>query len=212
MRYIADIASKALSVLLYPLFVPTYGMALFCYVFHTHVLPLPVVWHIIAIGGTLLLTCVLPVTAIGILIRHGKVTDMQIANAGERTLPYLYATLGFGFWAYFLLSILHAPLYIGLVGIGATVAIALVAFINRFWKISAHLTGLGGLFGGMMSYCIGVGVMPSWGFISIGLLLSLILMYTRVYLNAHTPAQVCAGWLLGISCSFLPYYIALHVA
>lgn len=212
MRYIADIASKALSVLLYPLFVPTYGMALFCYVFHTQVLPLPVVWHIIAIGGTLLLTCVLPVTAIGILIRHGKVTDMQIANAGERTLPYLYATLGFGFWAYFLLSILHAPLYIGLVGIGATVAIALVAFINRFWKISAHLTGLGGLFGGMMSYCIGVGVMPSWGFISIGLLLSLILMYARVYLNAHTPAQVCAGWLLGITSSFLPYYIALHVA
>ena len=31
MRRLIDIVAKALSIILYPLFVPTYGMALFCY-------------------------------------------------------------------------------------------------------------------------------------------------------------------------------------
>ena len=59
MQRIADIAAQALSILLYPLFVPTYGVALFCYAFHTQVVPLPAVWVLIAVLGTLLLTCIL---------------------------------------------------------------------------------------------------------------------------------------------------------
>ena len=40
MRRFFNIAAKALSILLYPLFVPTYGIALFCYAYHTQVNPL----------------------------------------------------------------------------------------------------------------------------------------------------------------------------
>ena len=211
MNSVADSIAKALSVLLYPLFVPTYGVALFCYAFHIHVLPLPVAWYLIAIIGTLLLTCVLPISAIGILIRRGKVKDLQIADARERTIPYLYTILGFGFWSYLMISVLHAPLYIGLVTVGATIGISLVAFINRWWKISAHLTAFGGLFGGLMSYCLGIGALPTWGTLCLWMSVTLLLMYARVRLNAHTPAQVCAGWLLGISCTFFPYLIASYV-
>jgi len=208
MTSIADITAKALSALLYPLFVPTYGVALFCYAFaeRTDGL-LPLVWSLVAVIGTFLLTCILPVTAIWILIRQGKVKDLEIADAGERTMPYIYAVLGFGFWSYLMLSVLHAPMYLGLVSIGATVAIGLIAFINRRWKISAHLTGMGGLFGGLMSYCLGIGVLPGWGMVCLFLCITLALMYARVHLGAHTPAQVSAGWLLGILCTFLPVLI-----
>ena len=40
MRRVTDIVAKALSVLLYPLFVPTYGIALFCWAYHSQVNPL----------------------------------------------------------------------------------------------------------------------------------------------------------------------------
>ena len=64
MKSVSDIIAKALSVLLYPLFVPTYGMALFCYAYHTQVEPLTAVWCIVAIVGTFILTCALPMSAI----------------------------------------------------------------------------------------------------------------------------------------------------
>jgi membrane-associated phospholipid phosphatase len=202
-----DIAAKILSVVFYPLFVPTYGIALFCYSYGTLVQPMHWVWITVAIVGTLLLTAVIPITAIWIMMRKGSVTDMQIANPKERTIPYLYSILGFAFWCYLLISILQVPVYLSFVGIGATVAIGLVTLINRFWKISAHLTGLGGLFGGLMSYCIGIGAIPTIGTMCIWLGVVLIVMYARLRLNAHTPAQVCAGFILGVACTAIPYCI-----
>ena len=212
MNRFLDITAKTLSVLLYPLFVPTYGMALFCWMQSLHSeMPLHWLWMTVAIVGTFILTCVLPITAIWILMRRGEVTDLYIDNPRERTMPYLYAMMGFVFWCYLLISILHAPLYLIYIAVGATTAIGLVAFINRWWKISAHLTGLGGLVGGVCSYCLGIGAIPTWQTMVMWLVLSWLLMCARLRLNAHTSAQVCAGWLLGMSATFLPYWIICNV-
>ena len=212
MSRLTDHIARILSVVLYPLFIPTYGMALFCYAYPAAVDPLPLVWAMVAIGGTLLLTCLLPVTAIWIMMKRGDVSDFQIDDPRERTVPYLYSTLGFAFWSYLLTAILHAPVYINMVAVGATVAIALVAVINRWWKISAHLTGMGGLFGGLISFCIGVGAIPSWGTFALWLGVTLALMMSRLRLHAHSPEQVTAGWLLGLLCTVLPVIIWHYAA
>lgn len=202
-----EIVAKTMSVVLYPLFVPTYGMALFCYAYGIHVVPMNGAWTAVALVGTFVLTCVLPVTAIWIMMRRGEVQDLYIDNPRERTMPYIYACLGFGFWAYLLSAILHAPLFLRFVAIGASAAIGIVAVINRWWKISAHLTGFGGLVGGLFAYCISIGAMPTISMMVLWFGLSLALMGARIYLNAHTPAQVCAGWLVGMACTALPYCI-----
>ena len=206
-----DIVAKSLSVVLYPLFIPTYGIILFCVAHSLHIAPLAGVWIAVAVTGTFLLTCVLPITAIWILMKKGLVKDLYIDNPKERTTPYVYAALGFGFWCYFLTHILHAPTFLSGVAVGATIAIGLVALINRTWKISAHLTGLGGLIGGILSYCLGIGAIPTWGTWALWLGLSWLLMWARLYMDAHTGAQVSAGWLLGIACTFLPYFIVSNV-
>lgn len=210
MKKIADIIAKGLSILFYPLFVPTFGIALFCYAYAQHVSYMPAVWTIIAIAGTFLLTCLLPLSVIWWLMRRGEVKDMQIEDAKERKYPYLYTILGFGFWAYFVSSVLHAPLCLVYIACGATVAIGIVTLINKWWKISAHLTGFGGLTGGIFCYCLGIGALPTVNILSLVFGLSLLLMYARLRLHAHTPAQVCAGWLLGITCTFIPYCIASY--
>ncbi len=207
MTKILDIIAKTLSVVLYPLFVPTYGIALFCYAYSLHVAPLAGVWVAVAVIGTFILTCLLPITAIWIMMKKGEVKDLNIDNPRERTIPYLYSALGFGFWSYLLVQVLQAPIFISCVAIGGTLAIGLVAIINRWWKISAHLTGLGGLVGGLLSYCLGLGAYPTWGTLCLFLGLSWALMWARLYLDAHTPAQVSTGWLLGLTCTFVPYCI-----
>ena len=208
MNRISTIIANAMSVVLYPLLIPTYGVALLCYAL-ARTAPLPWIWTAVAVTGTFILTCVLPVTSILILIRRGEVKDLYIDNPKERTMPYIYTLCGFGFWCYLLIDVLHAPTSIGWVAVGATVAIGLVAFINRWWKISAHLAGLGGLLGGLMSYCLESGLMPSRTTLCTWLCVCLALMYARVHLKAHTPAQVTAGWLLGLVCTFVPYCIYL---
>ena len=74
MKPLADIIARAMSVLLYPLLIPFYGVALFCYVFSVSMEFVSLGWSLVAVIGTLLLTCILPVTAIGIMIRSGKVS------------------------------------------------------------------------------------------------------------------------------------------
>lgn len=201
-----------MSIVLYPLFIPTYGLALFCYAYAHRVIYMPTAWVWVAILGTFMLTCAIPLSAILVLMRKGRVKDIQIADASERKTPYLYTIFGFGCWCYLVMAILHAPQPLGFIAIGATIAITLVACINRYWKISAHLTGMGGLVGGIFSYYISIGAIPSSGILAVLFGITLILMYARLYLDAHTPAQVCAGWLVGICCTFVPYCVYLFYA
>ena len=60
MNAVFDIIAKILSLVFYPLFVPTYGIALFCYAWSVQSLqPIPLVWSVLAVSGTLVFTCVL---------------------------------------------------------------------------------------------------------------------------------------------------------
>ena len=87
--------------------------------------------------------------------------------------------------------------------IGATAALLAVTIINQWWKISAHLTAMGGLFGSICSIALAYSTLPTTLLIIV-LLISLLLMYARLYLDAHTPMQVICGYLLGIVCTFIP--------
>lgn len=204
---LAYILAQVLSMFFYPLFIPTYGIALFCFIAKA-----PMVWTLIAILGTLTFTCLIPLTAIWIMIRSGQVKDIQISNASERTMPYLYTAIGFGFWTFLMSYVLRAPLFLILVCAGATFALGVITWVNRYWKISAHLTGIGGLVGGIVSYHLAAGSAITWHMLLTLMLASLVMMFARLRLNAHTGAQVSAGWLLGLFSTCLPYSIITYVA
>ena len=124
----------------------------------------------------------------------------------ERTIPYVYTVVCYGFWAYFLRGTMGLPDLMLWVSLGAIVALVIVTVVNRWWKISAHLTGMGGLLGGVCSYAIYYSVLPS-GLMAILMLAALVLMYARIYLGAHTALQVVCGMLVGLVSTFLPSMI-----
>jgi membrane-associated phospholipid phosphatase len=144
-----------------------------------------------------------------ILWKRGSISSLHIDNATERTTPYIYTLICFGFWCYFIGTILKMPFVWLIVAIGASLALLAVTIINHWWKISAHLTALGGLLGGICSISLYYNVLPSSLIIGI-LILSLLLMYARLYLNAHTPLQVVCGYILGIVCTFTPNLIIYY--
>jgi membrane-associated phospholipid phosphatase len=155
------------------------------------------------------LTLIIPIILLLILKYRGQIDSLQIEDPTQRTLPYIYTLFCYGFWAYFLRVTLQLPVFLLLVVIGAIIALLAVTMINRKWKISAHLTGIGGLLGGICSFALNYSVLPL-GLIMGVLALSLILMYARLYLNAHTPMQIVCGFLLGLLCTFIPTLIMTY--
>ena len=198
--------SRTISAVLYPMFIPTYGMLIYFLSLRSFITYPPLlIW--IGVGGTFIFTCLLPLSVILVMIRRGNLTDIYIRNPKQRTMPYIYSTICYGFWAYFCSQVMHLPRFIVLTAIGATVALLIVMLINRSWKISAHQTALGGLFGGMMSFSLSTGISATYALIGCSLA-ALLLMFARVYDESHTPLQVVCGYLLGTLATFLPNLIA----
>ncbi len=76
------------------------------------------------------------------------------------------------------------------------IAISIALAITFFWKISMHMIGIGGLTGAILALSLRFGI-DAWMIFTVVLLISGLLGSSRLFLNAHTPAQVHTGYLLG---------------
>lgn len=188
---------------------PLYGMLLFSLAMKQLLPQLPFAYIGVCIAGTAVLTLIIPILLLLFMWRKGYIDSLHINDAKQRTIPYIYTLICYGFWAYFVRVTLQLPTFLLLVALGAIAALLAVTIINRRWKISAHLTGIGGLLGGICSFALNYSVLPL-GLIVGVLAISLMLMYARLYLNAHTPMQVVCGFLLGLLCTFIPTFIMAY--
>ena len=217
MKKVLNIVARILGGLFYPLWIPTYGILLYCLTLlpysstplHPYS-PTPLLlYYIKSILWTFILTGIVPLITIWIMIRRKQITDLYITNPKERSKPYIYTFTLFGIWTYFLYSA-PFPAFFFWSAVGATAALGAVTVINAKWKISAHLTGLGGLIGGILSWFLYYNLMPSTGLIALLLGAALLLMYARLYVKAHTPLQVVCGFLLGLLFTFVPNIIITY--
>ena len=209
MRQLLNILSQACSIVLYPMLMPLYGILLFCVGAKQLIPLLPSLYISLCIAGTAVITLVIPILLLVFMWKKGQIDSLHINNAKQRTTPYMYTLICYGFWAYFLRVTLQLPIFLLLVAIGSMFALLAVTIINHWWKISAHLTGIGGLLGGICSFALSYSVLPFWPIIIV-LLVALILMYARLYLDAHTPMQVVCGFLLGLLSTFIPTLIMTY--
>ena len=212
MKRLPHILAMSLSGILHPLFMPTYGIIFFCIAFSRLQIALPIAYWLVACIGTFFMTALIPLSLMIIRRLRGTISDISISNAPERTPIYLYTFICYAFWCYFLYKVIHAP-FVSLIGVGATVTLAIILFVNRYWKISAHLAGVGGFLGGILAYTYNYTLPLPIVTIAIILFVALLLMYARLYLNAHTPMQVVTGFLLGVIMTFIPTCLIgiLHV-
>lgn len=205
MKRFLHILAYGYSILLYPLFVPTYIMAFYCYVFDHTVMPLLPGYYAIAIGGTTLFTCLIPLMLLISLKLRGKITDLDVSNRKDRFLPYLYAITSYCCWAFFLYKI-KMPNFVLASVITTIVLLLIVTFITRYWKISAHLSSAGGALAMVMGIMLNLGLY-SHSLLVVLLVLAWLLMLSRIYLEAHTPLQTVCGFLLGLIMVLIPNLI-----
>lgn len=192
--------SRFLSVIFSPMLTATYGVVLSMILSYLCFSPLKA--RVIVSLVTFAATCALPIIGIFILNRAGVVKEPGLNNREERTLPYLITTacyVGTAIYTRFV----NAPTWLTMFILGGAISLVVLTIINRWWKISGHATGMGGItaviFYLMFSGNSVVDLQPE--FIT-AILLSGMVCTARLILKRHTLGQVAAGFLNGFICIF----------
>ena len=142
-------------------------------------------------------TFLLPLLNALLLLKFKIISSLEMKTRQERKIPYLISSIFYFAESYFLMNT-DVPVLIKALMFGATLLVVSVLLINLFWKISAHMVGIGGLCGMMLA--VSYRLQIDLHFILIALfLIAGIIAFSRLKLSAHNPAQVYTGFLLGVS-------------
>ncbi len=197
MKKIAQIISFVFS----PLIVPTYGVAMALWLSMLSLLPSVILWRTLVY--TFALTCLFPMLIIFIMWKIGYLSDPGLNKRTERTVPYIVVLLGYLGCAYMFYR-MHAPAWLTGFMIGGSVAVIVSIFVNRWWKISAHMAAMGGVLAMTFRMLVsGLAVVDMLWPIVIAVLCAGLVGTARVGLRRHTLMQVLAGTANGFIWTYL---------
>lgn len=197
------ILARIISLVLHPLIIPSAGLLLLfnsgTYLEFLSYQQQRAVFIILLTG-----TAILPVSIIPLMVLHRMVTSLEMKEHNERVFPLLVTVLFYGF-TWYMLRRLNVPGLISIYSITAALMVLVCALISIKWKISLHMSALGALAGTLLAVAFRFNI-------NLQLFLSLVFLggglagWARLRLNAHTPAQVYAGYLGGVALAFFMIY------
>lgn len=185
--------AQFLSNLFQPLLIPTYSMMLLFQVGKFAYLDITL--KVFIVSSIFILTSIVPLAVIFVLKKMGVVSSIQLTERKERTVPYVFVVLSY-IAAIFFLYRISMPNYIVSMMTGVVVSTVLIMFINFKWKISAHLSAVGGLCAAIIVVAFRMEINASV-VLSIAILLSGLLATARIVLKVHTLMQTICGFLAG---------------
>ncbi len=202
--------ANGISAFFHPLLLPTYIFVLIGYFAPLAIAPLNTLeGRKFLISLIFLATFFLPflLLTLYVMIRNTgwSVQHFLMENSRERVFPFVVIGSFYSILVYFIRQAPQLNEIILLVMTAVTAAILIMAMISNFWKISAHATGVSGMIG--LLGIINNKIPNSALFYPLVVLIFLAgcLMSARLYLNAHTPAQIAGGVLLGFTISGISY-------
>ena len=186
--------ARLISIILHPIFIPIIS-------FHLSIKMVPDLDFTIANYQNYILliliicTIMLPVLCMLFLIKFDVISSLEMTKNQERPIPLLL-TGGFLILSLKLtekLLVFTPVLKKELVG--AIIIILLASIISKFWKISLHMLGVGGLIGVLVSLQYLYGGLSSM--IIYFMLIAGITAMARIYLKAHNHSQIYVGFIVG---------------
>ncbi len=191
-----DKIANIISVILFPLFFPSYAILIFFYYnnFNTYLIPLNAKFMVFTI--IFITTCIFPVLFMYIMKRRGMIKSIQLETREERVFP-LIITIIFFFVAYYMLRHIEVLELFHFFLIGSTLLVIIALLINFLTKISIHMIGVGGITGTLIGLSLRMNA-DLFVLINISLILSGLTGYARLKLKAHNQSQIYIGFLCGL--------------
>lgn len=141
-------------------------------------------------------TLVMPMVIFSVLYWLKAIKSLELYSHRERVVPFLFSLIFYGFSVFILMG--NSGLFvIKYLMIAASVALFITILISYYWKISAHMVGIGGATGFIIALSL------FWGadvklFLLTAILLSGVVGSSRLVLQEHSPLQIYSGYMVGI--------------
>ena len=186
--------AKVVSFLLHPLWMPLITLLLL-YILDPYLGLNSSAFRLLVV---LLLICIIaPGMSLLVMVKTKMVSDIEVSNKKERYIPfalvisyYIMAYLFLKFNKVSLPNAVYAMLF------GLIISLVIAVLVNMITKVSIHLMAMGGVLGTLLAFSqihlIGIGMA-----MSIWLLLSSILAWSRIHQGLHTNVQTYFGFALG---------------
>lgn len=186
----------------HPLLMPTYLFCILLYLLPSSVITFPMDrrWAVLVL--VFCSTFIIPGLGTYFMYRQGFVADMQLANRPERNIPFFFTSVCFGVTSYLFYQEANFDRLFFYIMALITLSVFLTFLFSLYWKISAHAVGLGGALG--ILFLLNK-ILPEDQMLYIiiaAIILSGLVLSARLELEAHTPAEVYSGFVLGFSVSF----------
>jgi hypothetical protein len=196
MEKILDTLASAISFLFFPLFMPLYGISLLFQ------LPLfsffPKSYIVVCFLIIIIFSILLPLISYVLLKQMDIISNVKMYKKEDRVLPMVVTSISFLACAVMLFRY-AMPLFIINIMVSIAIATLITAIISKWWKISAHLTGIGGLVASIFIVSLSTGTNPAFVLCS-SILAAGLLATARLQLKRNTPLQLLAGFANGILC------------
>jgi hypothetical protein len=190
--------AKVISYALHPLIMPTLGMIILFQINSYLALVMPPTARWMLYGVIFFNTFLIPLLVSVILLRKGHIKSLHMDTIQERKVPLLVTAFCYTFTYYLLNKVPLSPIiYVSLMG--AILALVIHVVVNLGWKISAHMTGFGGLVGTVFGMAFRLHQELTI-FICALFIIGGVLASCRLLITNHTPSQIYWGFLNGFLC------------
>jgi len=186
--------SQIISIAFHPIFMPLYGLLI--------IFSAPTILYFVPLKikklTLLVIACnniILPLSLILMLYSRGIIKSFQAREKKERTIVLIISTILYLVTTTLILR-LPIPNLIKVYFVSTTFVSFITLIINQFWRLSLHSVAVGGL---LTLVCLMVYIfnVPVIWYISGMVLLSGLVMFSRLYNEDHEPAEVWTGFFAG---------------
>jgi hypothetical protein len=188
--------AKVISWVFHPLFIPLYGL-LIIFAAPTLFWYLPFKVKKILFLVLMINNVLIPLSLIPFLRYRKLIGSWQIEKRKERIIP-LIAVLTLYSITTFIMIGLPIPVFVKAYFISTALLVLIVLVINFWWKISLHSVGAGALLGIVVTLSLRMSVSLTW-FLIPAVLISGLVLTSRLKLNKNSPVQVYIGFLTGLT-------------
>lgn len=194
-KNIAHIVSSVFQ----PLLMPIYGVVLLFTYTHFRIIYASQFMKLAL--PAILFSFIIPGLLIFFMFRMKLIQDISLKRKNDRFLPYIVTLLSYVFMTYYFYQ-MGLPSWFLMMIVASIVVMLLAIIITLWWKISAHMFGVGGLTGGVMAVSYLVESVNPYILFMLLFVIAGLTGTSRLLLRRHTPAQVYAGFSLGflVSC------------
>lgn len=191
------IASRIISGVFNPFIIPFGGfVALFLF---SYLKIMPLQYKLIILAVVYCFTIFMPVVTIFLFQKINGWKIRELAYREKRFVPYLLTIMAYVF-CLLMMYRLNLPRYMSGIIFATLMAMVLCTLINLKWKISEHMTGMGGVVGGLIAFSFLFNYNPVW-WLCFFILVAGALGTSRIILKQHTLGQVLSGFAVGVVCA-----------